>query len=267
VLNTALSQLDRLTGATTRDILLTYDVAGEPDLGMVERTLTPDEVGQGFDFTFTTSGSPATQGLGTVGIQMRLAPVSTTPERARATDAIGVPRRVLPRFLDPFVPAAAQPLVNVTGCTCNIKFPYVTNKAGFDTGIVIANTTEDPYATFAQSGAVTLYFYGQDAPQPPRLTTPAIAPGGSFTGMLSELAPDFQGYIIAIADFQFCKGYAFIADNEFANIAHGYTALVIPDPVQLGRRVPGFVTRGTVTLGGLTGTITIQDALGERLLQ
>jgi hypothetical protein len=245
-------------------------VTGEPDPGAIERTLLPGEVGQGFDFTFTTTGSVSTQLVGTADIQVHLAPVSTTPLRARfagGCPSAGIPSCVTPRFIDPFIPVPARPLANVVACACNLKFVYVTNKAGFDTGIVIANTTLDPYGTAGQAGTVTLFFYGQDIPSPPRLTTPVIPPGGSFTGVLSELAPDFQGYIIAIANFQFCKGYAFIADQEFANIAHGYTALVIPDPVQLGRRVPGFVTSGTVTLAGQTGTVMIQDALGERLLR
>lgn len=107
VLNTQMSQMDRLTSAMARDILLTYDVAGQPDQGSIERTLAPGEAGQGFGFIFSTTGSPATQGVGTVEIQVRLAPVSTTPERARPSDPLGAPRRVLPRFLDPLIPNPA----------------------------------------------------------------------------------------------------------------------------------------------------------------
>jgi hypothetical protein len=267
VLNSALSQMNRLTSTTTRDILLTYDITGTPDLTSIEGTPFADESGQGFDFLFTTTGSPAAQGLGTVEMQVRLAPVSTTAERARLGDPADAPRRVVPRFLDPFIPNPAGQLLTVAPCACNLKFPYVTNKDGLDTRIVITNTTRDPYGTPEQSGTVALHFYGEDAPKPPRLDLPAIPPGGIFTGYLSKLAPDFQGYIIAIASFQFCDGFAFIADNEFTNVSHGYMALVIPDPLQLGGRVPGFVARGNITIAGASGTIIIQDALGERLLQ
>ena len=33
--------------------------------------------------------------------------------------------------------------VNIDDCTTTLLFPFVTNKAGFDTGIAITNTSED----------------------------------------------------------------------------------------------------------------------------
>jgi 2-polyprenyl-6-methoxyphenol hydroxylase-like FAD-dependent oxidoreductase len=49
------------------------------------------------------------------------------------------------------------------------------------------------------------------------------------------------GYVIAKAEFQFCHGFAFIADSAFGSIAHGYLANVIPDPAIKGE----FVTVGS----------------------
>ena len=59
--------------------------------------------------------------------------------------------------------------------------------------------------------------------------------------MLPIGVTSFSGYVIAKADFQFCHGYAFIADASFYNIAQGYIAQVIPDPAiknLSGRRAP-----------------------------
>jgi hypothetical protein len=264
-LNPALSQINLLTSVMTRSILLTYDVTGEPDLSAIERTLTVGEVGLGFDFTFTTTGAVNTQALGCVEFQVRLAPLSVSRRFMRCLNP-GTPFCLIPRFVDPFIPNPARQLICVTGCACHLKFPFVTNALGYDTGLAIVNTTLDPYGTAAQSGTITLHFFGSNAPAPPRrdVGMPAVAAGGMLTGLLSSLAPGFQGYVIAVANFQFCEGFAFIGDRDFAGIAEGYIAMVIPDPVQLGGRVPGFVTNGTIDLGG--GTITIRDTLGERLL-
>lgn len=252
----------RYTNATTRDITLIYDVTGTPDLGQIESAL--------FTLAFTTTGAINTQQLGCVGAQVRLVPLSTTPAPARP--GVTGPSRTIPRFIDPYVPAQPRQIVCVVGCTCNLKFPFVTNQAGFDTGIAIANTTQDPYGTPGQSGTIDMYFYGQNAPTPPRVTiSPAVQAGGTYTGLISSMAPNFQGYVIAIANFQFCEGFAFIADRNFQNIAEGYLAMLIPDPNQFGgRRQPGFPLAGTIsgtTAGGvLSGTVVINDAYGERLV-
>ena len=39
--------------------------------------------------------------------------------------------------------------------------PYVINVAGFDTGLSIANTSQDPFGDFASSGICSVYWYGQ----------------------------------------------------------------------------------------------------------
>ncbi len=75
------------------------------------------------------------------------------------------------------------------------------------------------------------------------LTTADISAGDTFTMVLSSgLNPafnGFEGYIIARCNFQFGHGFVFI-NNPFVlggpNLAEGYLALVIPDPlIDLGR--------------------------------
>ena len=49
--------------------------------------------------------------------------------------------------------------------------------------------------------------------------------------------PGLAGYIIAICNFQYGHGFAYITDNFGigpANTAQGYLALIIPDPKILG---------------------------------
>jgi hypothetical protein len=44
------------------------------------------------------------------------------------------------------------------------------------------------------------------------------------------VAPNFLGYVIAVCNFQYGHGFAFVSDVGARNLAMGYLALVIPDP-------------------------------------
>src|SRR5262249_40638724 len=123
---------------------------------------------------------------------------------------------------------------SVNKCTTNLLFTFLTNATGvgFDSGIAISNTSQDPYGTAPQHGTITIYFYGTNAPAP--LTTPDVPAGTVWANSLSTIAPGFQGYAIAVAQFQFGHGYAFITGKYNAgsvyDVAEGFMAIVIPDP-------------------------------------
>jgi hypothetical protein len=134
-------------------------------------------------------------------------------------------------------------------CNCFLLWTYVTKDAFWDTGMVVANTTGDAevFGTRGapkQLGPITFFFYDAIAGYVGSTTTTATyGPGTSFVGLLSQILPStvtsFRGYVIAQAQFQFCHGYAFIADKSFVNIAQGYLANVIPDPaIKSGSRQP-----------------------------
>ena len=52
--------------------------------------------------------------------------------------------------------------------------------------------------------------------------------------MASSVAPNFQGYVIAVCQFQYAHGFAFISDVGARNLAMGYLALVVDDRGQTG---------------------------------
>jgi len=144
----------------------------------------------------------------------------------------------IPRFCDQSV---ARNLFAITICQCNLLFPFVTNQAGFDTGIALANTSLDPYGTTPQSGTVTLNYYGNTVgggAAPPAQKTSSVVPGGQeliFTlsngGNFGIAAtPGFQGYIIAVANFQYCHAFAFISDVGAQRLAEGYVAIQLDVP-------------------------------------
>jgi hypothetical protein len=122
-----------------------------------------------------------------------------------------------------------------------LLYPYITNQAGFDTGLTIANTSQDSIvpgtgasSVSAQSGNCKLTYFGGTTAAPTVPPAPSdtgtIAAGTVWTNTLQTIAPNFQGYMFAVCNFQYAHGFAFISDVGARNLAMGYLALIIPDP-------------------------------------
>ena len=150
----------------------------------------------------------------------------------------------VPRFVDTSTPSA---ILSVTACRTNLLFPFVTAQSGFDTGIAISNTSRDPFGTTSQSGTCTLNFYGVNAPA--SIVTPPVASGAAYTILASATAPNFQGYAIAVCNFQFGHGFAFVSDVGARNLAMGYLGLIIPDPPTPRYLVPFECGAGAFVIG------------------
>jgi len=164
-------------------------------------------------------------------VNISFAPTSTN-QTASASDFI-------PRFCDQSQPRGT---FHIDVCHCNLLFPFVTQAPGFDTGIAIANTTADPYGTTPQTGPVSFFFYGQvtgggalpsalasqkttgNVPPGQVLTYTAFGGAGAFAAGLQPV-PGFTGYLITIANFQYCHGFAFISDLGAQKLAEGYLAI------------------------------------------
>jgi hypothetical protein len=141
----------------------------------------------------------------------------------------------------------------------------VTTLQGYNTGLAVANTSMDnvstgdetpvPFNTSSQTGACTLYFFGQNAPDPQStedVGTPLgeVKPGTNWKGVVSDMAPGFEGYVIARCAFQYAHGFAFILTPSGSGSM--YLALVIPD--RGGARGPDpFMSRDGVENNGGSG--------------
>ncbi len=143
---------------------------------------------------------------------------------------------------------------------------------GFDTGIAVANTSVDPFSalglpttpavsksdptgTLAETGSCTLYPYGftlsstgaQSAPpavlkgcdqisNPVQGSNcfPVVAPGTVQTVLASQVFPGFQGYVIAVCNFQYAHGYAAVTDLGLRGLFSSYLALELTVNSSLG---------------------------------
>jgi large repetitive protein len=181
---------------------------------------TPTSV-VGFQFaayiTYTASPGTDSPTPGTGTVNLRYGPAST------ATTATAGP---IPRFLDTSKAANA---ISISICQTILLYPFITNEAGFDTGIAIANTSTDPFGTTPQTGTCTLNWYGENAPTTPT-TTPAIPSATDYALLASVTVPGFQGYMIAVCNFQYAHGFAFVSDVGAQKLAMGYLPLIIPEP-------------------------------------
>lgn len=231
--NVAVSQLTVTNGTATA----TWEVTAESALAI-------EDLFFGVTASYSAnpqSNSPAINIQSTVN--GRFAPISTVTVASLA----GTP---IPRFVD--TSSAINTFV-IRRCQTNLLFPFVTNSPGFDSGIEISNTSKDPFGTNPQTGACMLNFYGDNAPSAPvsingtssaGVATPI--PAGSYAAVtLSTAAPNFTGYIIAVCDFQYAHGFAFISDIGVRNFAEGYVALVIGD----GRGTPVNIPQSGTGLG------------------
>ena len=147
-----------------------------------------------------------------------------------------------------FVNGSSTATVNgstFTSCSTTLLFPYVTNQAGFESGLAIANTGTDLLAVkngapissvTGQSGTCTLTFFGNAtvSSNPAAFTTAAaVAPGTDWTGTLTSVVGgtpgNFGGYMIANCNFLYAHGFTYITYNigQSSGMAMGYLALEV----------------------------------------
>jgi hypothetical protein len=194
--------------------------------------LAIDELRFGVSAAYTANPAANLPGLGASTVNGTFAPLSTV------TTASSGP---IPRFADT---STATATFTVTACTTNILFPFLTNQAGFDSGVSIANTSADPFGTAAQAGPCTLNYYGGT-------TGGGAAPAAQKSGVVNSgtlllftlsgggnlgvaATPGFQGYMIAQCNFQYAHGFAFISDVGANKVSEAYLGLIL-DPGGLAR--------------------------------
>jgi hypothetical protein len=168
---------------------------------------------------------------------------------------------IIPRFsiLNP----ANYQFVAIGLCQTTLLYPFVTANPsgalgqGFDTGLAVANTSMDPFGTkpypignitsaLQETGSCALYPYGVtlsstgapsagpktlpgcDTISGPAAGTncfPVVAPGSVQTVLASTVFPGFQGYVIAVCNFQYAHGYAAVTDLGLRGLFSSYLAL------------------------------------------
>jgi len=174
----------------------------------------------------------STAGLGTAGLVAQMYPNNSVTT-------------VMPRFDDAERTATGFSTVE---CVTNLLFPWIGSAAasGYETGFAIANTGYDVGALVPASsgddGAIRLYFYpqtaGADPVAPTPITTAVLKPGDTYANTIGALGITKFGYMIAVCEFRFGHGFAFItqAGPSGPTLAQGYLALVLGTGAGTGSR-------------------------------
>ena len=111
-----------------------------------------------------------------------------------------------------YVAGPTNDVIEIDDCVTTLLFPFVTNQATFDTGLVITNTSEGSGScTIEYSGSVDLEGEPPDAPAD--LMSGAVEGGKQWIALVSAIAKGFQGYITATCDFREAYGFAFLTDG------------------------------------------------------
>jgi len=211
-----------------------YDFAEVPifsntGVAVWEVTATNPLAIQGIDFglivAYTANTANNLPGIATVTTNGTFAPLSTV-----VTASAIYP---VPRFADT---STAKSTFYTQQCVTNLLFPFVSNQAGFDTGLVISNTTKDPWGHATESGTCEINYYGDTngGAAPAQQVSAAIPAGDYVSWTLSgggkygvTATPGFQGYMIVRCKFRYAHGFAFISDVGAQKLSHGYLALVM----------------------------------------
>jgi len=196
-----------------------------------------------FEVFFTYAGNAvASTSIPGMTVNMAYAPTYTGTVGGVASSTLGIPR-----FVDT---STAVDALNINICQTALLYPYVINVAGYDTGLAIANTTSDPFGTSPQSGYCTINWYGTAAPaagylgsagyqaMAPTTSTGFVQTGTVQAWSASVNAPGFDGYVIAVCNFQYAHGFAFVSDLGGRNLAMGYLADVLNTTTAANGRGP-----------------------------
>jgi hypothetical protein len=189
----------------------------------------------GLPITVLPLGAP----LNNVALSMAPEPSDGVFTTANATQG----QTPTPRFA--VINTYQGPWTTIQLCQTTLLYPFVTGASGFDTGIAVANTSWDPFGTVNQTGSCKLYGYGvtvaaagNTASQPvvsgcdaianplPGTNCFPIVPSGQVQSVLASMTlTNFQGYVIAVCNFQYAHGYAAVTDLGIRNLWSSYLAL------------------------------------------
>jgi len=191
-----------------------------------------DSFNFGVYVSYTAAAATNSPTPGNMTVTMSFAPTPTGLQFTAATGSAASSTLTIPRFSDAL--DQTKTIASVTLCSTALLFPYVTNINGFDTGMVLANTTTDVFGTAAQQGTCTINFYSAPTATA-TFTTPNIVSGSVYANLASQMDAGFNGYAIAVCNFQYAHGFAFISDVGARNLAMGYLALIFTSSTSINR--------------------------------
>ena len=190
------------------------EVRGDTDLVTGENgTGSKETIRLLLTFEWSAGDAAPTIGAGTVSISFD--PVSSRTGRTFSGSPV-------PRFV-----ANDNSFTVITIKSCDpgttLMFTFLTNQAGFDSGLVITNFSK-------KSGSCEITYYDSDGDMTDTDDTEMISSMGQEIWLLSRAQKGFQGSAKAVCDFTGGEGFAFVSNGYGSpagpTLAQGYLAIV-----------------------------------------
>jgi hypothetical protein len=247
------------SSATTTVVSFTGTSSGAiPSLTAVDQVEVQVTVSQNSTAAVTTPGS--------ISVTATMFPIGDALNNSTST-ALGLPQLGTGGAYPTFTQLDVGPvtIVNIVAASTTMLIPLAEKVGAFDTGISIANTTNDPFGVSGggatpsagtlrfdffpstATGAGTACFLQTSATSRPGTgiaSDGTIPAGATFLALLSQLLPqsncaagDFFGYIFVTANFLNAHGQATISD--FRSFSLAANVLVLAPPSTSPRSQPG----------------------------
>jgi hypothetical protein len=172
-----------------------------------------------------------------VTVQAEMGPLGTALTSLGAAQT-GLATGLIPRYQDTPQPAAGGiPVILFPPSQTTLLITYAVVVPGFNTGIAISNTTNDPFGSSGGGatptpGTIVFTLFKNDGTTK-TFTTASVAAGTTYAANLSDILSSagagttFSGYIFAQANFPQAHGAATIYDTSSGHAALSTPVLVV----------------------------------------
>ncbi len=224
--NAAVSSSNSITAASN---IITVNFTGNLDLAAVDVLW--------LSCTSISSGT-ATLPLpsAAVTVQAEMGPLGTALSATNGAQT-GLATGLIPRYQDTPQPAAGLPVILFPPSQTTLLITYAVVVPGFNTGIAISNTTNDPFGPSGggatpTAGTIVFSLFKNDGSLK-LFTTPSVPSGTTYAANLSDIISSagagatWSGYIFAQANFPQAHGAATIYETATGAAALSTPTLVV----------------------------------------
>ena len=199
------------SGSVVYNIMMTPNDGGTPDDDSddtLDNNLMDDGAMEWQEIVPTFEWDKNAVDLGMVMISASFHPVSN-----EGGDTFKLGGAMLPRFMDA---SEAMTIATVRDCLSELFYPFVTSASGYDTGIVVSNTSDE-------MGSCSATYSGMGAPED-SMDLGEVMPGMQMIFLVSSHVQDFAGYLMVNCDTTTASGFAHVVDTSGFTGSQGYIA-------------------------------------------
>ena len=224
--NAAVASSNSITAASN---IITVNFTGNLDLTAVDVLwLSCTSISSG-SATLPLPSAPVT-------VQAEMGPLGTALSSTGGA-LTGLATGLIPRYQDTPQPAAGLPVILFPPSQTTLLITYAVVVPGFNTGIAISNTTNDPFGASGggatpTAGTIVFSLFKNDGTVK-QFTTANVAPGTTYAANLSDIISSagagatWSGYIFAQANFPQAHGAATIYETATGAAALSTPTLVV----------------------------------------